>query len=224
MPSHKTTIQIDGSLPRRELRRKVVDQFLKEDPGTGTGDNTSRYTYYVEKLQDGSRIYLTRPAYLKKGFDFRISVEGKVFLTGRDYPKHDDIFEDLEKKKQENPTLYKKLHKAMIRIWNCEEPSEVLKDLNALEFESGFTVELILKTLKWFLIEQDIRDWNYSGRGMFKSRLDKIAYLGSLCVVCGKIINRLPWHCPLCEACVCPLCAYRIENLRCPKCGTALEV
>jgi len=169
---------IDGSLPRRELRRKVVEQFLLEEAGTGSGDMTSRYTYYVEKLQDGDRIYLTRPAYLKKGFDFRISVEGKLFMTGKDYPKHDDIFEDLKKKREENPTLYKRLHEAMTRVYNCHEPEEVLKDFDNLEFKSGFTVELVLKMLKWFFIEQDVRDWNYSGRAMFKSRLDRILRSG----------------------------------------------
>lgn len=174
MPKHELTMTIDGSLPRRELRRKVVEQFLLEEPGTGTGHNTSRYTYYVEKLKDGSRIYLTRPAYLKKGFDFRISVEDKVFMTGHDYPKHDDIFLDLRRKKKENPRLYKRLHKAMTRVYDCEEPENVLKDLGNPKFKSGFSVELILKVLKWFFIEQDIRDWNYSGRAMFKSALDRI--------------------------------------------------
>lgn len=178
MPSHKLTITIDGSLPRRELRRKVVEQFLLEEAGTGTGDKTSRYTYYVEKLQDGHRIYLTRPAYLKKGFDFLIHVEGKVFMTGKDFPKHNDIFEDLKKKREENPTLFKRLHEAMTRVYNSQDPEEVLKDLDNLKFKSGFTVELMLKTLKWFFIEQDIRDWNYSGRGMFKARLDRILKLG----------------------------------------------
>ena len=178
MPSHEITITINGSLPRKELRRKVVEQFLSEEPGTGTGDKTSRYTYYVEKLQDGRRIYLTRPAYLKKGFDFLIHVEGKVFMTGKDFPKHDDIFEDLKKKREENPILFKRLHEAMTRVYNCQDPEELLKDLDNLKFKSGFTVELMLKTLKWFFIEQDIRDWNYSGRGMFKARLDRILKLG----------------------------------------------
>ncbi len=150
-----------------------------EEPGTGTDYKTSRYKYFVEELQDGRRIYLTRPAYLKKGFDFLIHVEGEVFKTGRDFPKHDDLFEDLNEKKKENPALYQQLHEAMTSVYDCQDPEEVLKYLDDLEFKSGFTVELILKTLKWFFIEQDIRDWNYSGRGMFKSALDRIFTHGS---------------------------------------------
>lgn len=175
MTRHELTIKIDGSLPRRELRKKVVEQFLLEEAGTGTGEKTSRYVYYVEELDDSSRIYLTRPAWLKKGFDFLIHVENKVFMNGKDNPKHDDIFEDLKKKKKENPILYKRLHEAMNKVYNCKDPSEVLKEFSDLRFKSGFSVELVLKTLKWFFIEQDVRDWNYSGRAMFKSRLDRIA-------------------------------------------------
>jgi hypothetical protein len=174
MSVHVLEISITGS-SRIELRRKVIDQFFKEEAGTGAGDKTSRYTYYVEKLKDGSRVFLTRPAYLKKGFDFVIRVEGKSFSNGKDNPSHDDIFKDLEQKRRENPQLYTRLHEAMIRVHSCEEPEEVLGDINDLRFESGFSAELILKVLKWFFIEQDIRDWNYSGRGMFKTRLDEIS-------------------------------------------------
>jgi len=68
------------------------------------------------------------PAYLKKGFDFVIRVEGKIFLNGKDNPCHNDIFEDLKRKKRENPRLYERLHEAMTRVYNCEEPEDVLRD------------------------------------------------------------------------------------------------
>jgi len=180
MTRYELVIKIDGSLPRRELRKKVVEQILLEEAGTGRGEKTSKYIYYVEELEDGSRIYLTRPAYLKKGFDFLIHVKDKVFMNGKDNPKHDDIFEDLRKKKKENPILYKRLHEAITRVYSCEDPSEVLKEFSDLKFKSGFSFELILKTLKWFFIEQDIRDWNYSGRAMLKSGLDEIASQATL--------------------------------------------
>ncbi len=80
---------------REELRKVVVFKFLEEKPGLGKGDEASRYRYNVETMSDGRRVYLTRPAYLKKGFDFCINVEGTVFQTGHEYPKHGDIFDDL---------------------------------------------------------------------------------------------------------------------------------
>lgn len=160
---------------REDLRRIVVYKFLDEEPGSGRGDDASRYRYNVETLSDGRRIYLTRPAILKKGFDFRISVEHTTFKTGKDYPKHDDIFDDLKQKKVENANLYRRLHQAMERVFNCEEPSKFLHEYSDIVFHSGHPIELILKVIKWFFIEQDIRDWNYSGRQMFMNRLRAIA-------------------------------------------------
>ena len=37
----------------------------------------------------------------------------------------------------------------------------------------GFSLEVVLKVLKWLWIEQDIRYWNYSGRQMLKASVDK---------------------------------------------------
>lgn len=159
---------------RVELRKIVVFQFLEEEPGSGRGDSTSRYRYNVETLVDGKRVYLTRPAYLKKGFDFRINVERTVFQTGQEYPKHDDIFDDLRLKKQTNPTMCRELHQALERVYDCEDPEDILPEYADIKFGAGYPIDLILKVIKWFLIEQDIRDWNYSGRQMFKSGIDEI--------------------------------------------------
>jgi len=69
-----------------ELRKIVVSQFLKEEPGLGGGNDASHYHYNVEVLSDGRRIYLTRPAYLKEGFDFRIQ-SSMLFLFETDTKK-----------------------------------------------------------------------------------------------------------------------------------------
>lgn len=68
----------------------------------------------------------------------------------------------------------------MTDVFNCQEPNLILKNNPNVNFNTGFSVELILKILKWFFIEQDIRDWNYSGRGMFFSGLNQIYQTGSL--------------------------------------------
>lgn len=159
---------------REELRKIMVSQFLKEEPGLGRGDDASHYRYNVETLSNGRRIYLTRPAYLKKGFDFRINVERTVFQTGQEYPKHDDIFNDLGEKMKRDPAMCKRLHQVIERVYNCEDPEEILPEYTDVKFDVGHSVDLILKVIKWFLIEQDIRDWNYSGRQMFKDGVDRI--------------------------------------------------
>ena len=152
---------------RQNLRKIIVLKFLEEEPGSGSGSNTSRYRYNVETLNNGSKIYLTRPAYLKKGFDFRINVEDMTFLTGGEYPKHDDIFNDLTLKRKSNPDMARGLYEAIKEVYECKDPEDVLPKYSGVKFEIGYSIELILKVLKWFFIEQDIRDWNFSGRAMF---------------------------------------------------------
>ena len=152
---------------RQELRRIVVLNFLEENPGLGSGEKASRYRYNVETLSDGRRIYLTRPAYLKKGFDFRINVENTTFMTGKEYPKHDDIFNDVRIKKQEDLAAARRLLAVISEVYGCKDPQDLLAATRNLRFSTGHPVELVLKVIKWFLIEQDIRDWNYSGRKMF---------------------------------------------------------
>jgi len=158
---------------RNELRKIVINEFLTEKPGTGRGKKASRYKYIVEKLENGRKIYLLRPAWKKAGFDFEIWVE-KWLNKADKRPSHEDILNDLRQKREIDPLSYKRLHEAMLRVYNCEEPDEVLKDYQDLRFEKGLSVELILKVIKWFFIEQDIRYWNFSGRNMFKKALDRI--------------------------------------------------
>lgn len=171
---HEMDFVVRNYASREELRKTIVSKFLEEKPGLGKGDDASHYRYNVETLSDDRRIYLTRPAYLKKGFDFRINVEGTIFQTGHDYPKHDDIFDDLSLKRQENPAMCMRLHQAIEQVYNCEDPEDILPECANIKFNVGHPVDLILKVIKWFLIEQDIRDWNYSGRQMFKNGIDEI--------------------------------------------------
>ena len=48
---------------RVELRKIVVSKFLEEEPGIGRGSDASHYSYNVETLSNGRRVYLSRPAY-----------------------------------------------------------------------------------------------------------------------------------------------------------------
>ena len=144
---------------------KIVNMFLGEDGGYWKDGKkyATRYKYFVETLSDGRRIYLYRPTYLNRGIDFQVTVEKYDGLeNGR--PSHEDIFEDLKGKKANNPQTYPKLIEAITRVWNCEEPDVVLRDYPQLNFTCGHSVELLLKSLKWLFIEQDVTYWNYVGR------------------------------------------------------------
>ena len=168
---HAVVWTLKGS-SRKELRDAAVLKFLSEKGGYWKGDKkyVTKYTYYVETLADGKRVYLLRPTFLNKGIDFQVWVEGmKDGVDAR--PSHQDMFNDLNQKTIENPEKTKKLLALIDRLWNCEDPEEVLKG-NKLEFKSGYSVEMILKILKWLFIEQDITYWNYDGRGMLKAAID----------------------------------------------------
>lgn len=161
---------------RNSLRKIVIDTFMKEKAGHGGGEYTSRYKYIVETLTTGEKVYLTRPVPLNKGFDFIIHVEGLTFMNGRDNPRHQDITEDLERKKQTNLKAFNRLKNALEDVFLCEDPDDIYpKYAKELVFsDEGFSSELILKVVKWFFIEQDVRYWNWSGRKMFMEGMQTI--------------------------------------------------
>lgn len=159
------------NLTRRELRAKVIEEFLKEEPGTGKGDLVSKYTYLVDTLADGKRVFLTRPARLNNGFDFEIRVENMKFTGAKgrstNRPSHPVIYQDLNEKKASSPTAYARLYELIKRVYECAEISP--DDYVDLTFSCGLPVDMLLATIKWFFIEQDVTYWNYSGRAMFMS-------------------------------------------------------
>lgn len=161
---------------RNELRKLVVNELFKEIPGIGKGDDASYYRYNVERLLDGNKIFITRPANLKNGFDFLIHVENHEFLNGKDTPRHDDIIGDLQKKKAIDEVKFEQIKIAIDRIYGCEDSNNVINDYLELDYfdNSGLAIDVVLKIVKWFFIEQDIRYWNYSGRKMFKDGVDAI--------------------------------------------------
>ena len=97
---------------RISIRNQVVTEFLREDPGSGKGENSTKYRYNVESLADGSLIYLKRPAPLNKGFDFEIHVENTAFKekgSRKTMPSHRNIIDDLILKKSSDSKEYKKV-------------------------------------------------------------------------------------------------------------------
>lgn len=75
MAQHEITMFFSNAGSRNEVRMRVVNALASEVPGTGSGDNASKYIYFVETLSSGDRVYLQRPANLHNGFDFLVCVE-----------------------------------------------------------------------------------------------------------------------------------------------------
>lgn len=176
MSKHEITHYFSNSGSRNEVRMRVIDELLNEEPGKGNAILASHYIYYVETLSDGRRVFLKRPAFLHNGFDFVVCVENMNYANpgerARNNPKHEDILHDLETKYFDQPDEYNKLYALLYKVLNCQEVSE--EEMKQLNFKSGLPVDHILKVIKWLFIEQDIRYWNYSGRYKLWTEILKI--------------------------------------------------
>lgn len=158
---------------REEYREKLISLFLKEKHGSL--HEVTYYYYYVDTLEDGNRIYLKRPTQLNKGVDFEVRVSGVNFRYGKygniistgNRPSHNDIFEDLCLKRDEDIRKFEILIKLITKIYDCRDISP--EEHQNCRFQRGLSTELILKVLKWLFIEQDITYWNRSGREMLYS-------------------------------------------------------
>lgn len=165
----KKTVSINAS-SREEYHRQLIMLFLEEEHGTSEGWNY--YDYYVETGENGKKIYLHRPAYKNKGMDFEVRVEDYQFRYGKygnvissgNRPSHSEIWNDVHEKVVENPGDGQKLKELITDIYNCEEPNEALMD--SCHFTTGLPLDLLLYTIKWLFIEQDMTYWNQSGREM----------------------------------------------------------
>lgn len=151
---------------RNDVRMRVVDAFSQEIPGTQ--DEASKYIYYVEELNDGNWVYLQRPAWLHNGFDFLVCVTNMNYAAPgarrRNAPTHDDFYDDLMCKKEENPAMYARFYRLLRKVYECYDVTE--DEIRRIHFNSGLDADHILKVIKWLFIEQDIRYWNNSGRHM----------------------------------------------------------
>ena len=103
---------------RAEIRKEIINLFLAENPGTGKGEFTSKYRY-ITKIVEDNEIYLSRPAQFNNGFDFTLNVSNINFnpdgrATTR--PTHQNIFDDLNLKKEANPELFLELTSAPFSI------------------------------------------------------------------------------------------------------------
>lgn len=159
-----TTMTIPNSGTRFEVRKRVTNIFDLEP--AGTLEKRWSYKYFVETLSDGKRVYLQRPANLHYGDDFRICVEGANYASddkqARNYPKHDEVREDLLKKQTENPELYAAYYITLEKIFKCQDVSD--EELASFPFKSGWPADHAARILKWMFIEQDIRYWSFTGR------------------------------------------------------------
>ncbi len=163
---------IDYSLPsgdRFTMRENLIQTFLGEQPGTGNGNNASRYRYNVEQFGNYS-IFLNRPTQLNKGFDFTVNINGLFFKKNRRYssPSHQDIIDALTDCKINFPHIYPSIAQKLQQIYDCEPVFPVPSGGTFCDYTGNrHPIEIILLAVKWLFMEQDCAYWNYSGRAMF---------------------------------------------------------
>jgi len=162
-------INVDSINDKVVLRNHILNQWIVEIPN-------SKYRYFVETLLNGNRIYLERPGRLNKGCDFVIFIENHItFINGNDKPpRHDFITNDLTIKKQNlSQAEWNLLLLAIQSIYYCEPYQTAFAFCNNLPV-LGESYELVLKTLRWLFIEQDVTYWSGQGRNMLYTHILKL--------------------------------------------------
>jgi len=125
--------------------------------------------YEVESLGDGRKIVITKPGG-KFTFgrirreDFMVWVydpeESTLWLIS-----HKDIYNDLEAKGDVSPEDTIEIIDALERVYNGEDPEDVLKNL-ALSNPTGEHPEVLLKAYKWIWGQEDCNYPEGKGRAM----------------------------------------------------------
>ena len=106
------------------MRKNLIQTFLCESPGIGTGDDASRYQYNVEQFGDYG-VFLKRPTQLNKGFDFTVNIKGLFFKKNRRYsnPSHQDIIDALTDCKINFTQTYPIIAQKLQEIYECNPVS-----------------------------------------------------------------------------------------------------
>jgi len=125
--------------------------------------------YEVEQLTDGKKIVITKPGGKfvfgrVKREDFMVWVynpnESILWLIS-----HKDIYNDLEEKGEIDSKETIKIIDALERVFDGEEPDEVLKN-SELTISSGEPPEVLLKAYKWIWGQEDCNYPEGEGREM----------------------------------------------------------
>jgi hypothetical protein len=171
----KPSVIVEWRIPdgdRSALRRAVAEKWLEESPHTN-------YRYNVEQCASGRKVYLLRPTWLNKGFDFQVNVEGFRSVTRaakgqtKEMPSHTDVIHDLQTKVKANPKLAGSLFDAVCDIYDCSEPTDVsARDSSTVSVSKGLPTDQLLYIIKWLFIEQDLTYWLQTGRDMLMAAIE----------------------------------------------------
>ena len=153
---------MDGNRSPEQWRCDTISLFFNEERRTGD----YHYAYEVERMADGSAIFLLRPTW-KRGLDYLVVYKDRGgALMG---PRFEDVNSDLAAKKKAEPELYESLLNAASAVHMGEDPVGALgRYPKVLNYSwEGMPVENLLKIMKWLFIDEDIKYWAHEGRDMW---------------------------------------------------------
>ncbi|MDO9538167.1 MAG: hypothetical protein Q7J68_07595 [Thermoplasmata archaeon] len=159
-----------GNLYKHEI--ELVDLDIKNQPREEFREhlkNVKYRGYEVEQLTDGRKIVITKPG----GKSFYGNARREDFMVWIYNPKdsslwlisHKDISNDIELKGNINPKETIKLIDTMERVFNGEEPSDVL-ETTKLNSMVGEPPDVLLKAYKWIWGQEDCNYPTGEGREM----------------------------------------------------------
>ena len=155
-------IELAFRLPALETRA-MARVFLMQK--WGEEKEGGKYRYFVEKFDNGGRLYLERPGRLNKGCDFVIFLENSfLHKNGNDRPpSHKDLFGDLERKKAR---LAPKHWRALLDAIRAEYDLKTAPPLALRTGDDELDAARLTALCRWFFLEQDLTYWNRTGRHM----------------------------------------------------------
>ncbi len=161
--------------PKKNIYNHAIDLSLltiKNAPREKFREELEKISYRgyeVEQLSDGRKIVITKPGgkfifgSIKRE-DLMVWIynekDNSLWLIS-----HKNILNDLEEKVAANENEAIKIINALERVYNGEEPDDVLKD-SALNTPCGELPELLLKAYKWIWGQEDCNYPTGQGRDM----------------------------------------------------------
>jgi hypothetical protein len=90
--------------------------------------------------------------------------DGKKYKS----PRQVDLIRELQFIAEQIPDGHQRILQAVESVWKCENVTTVCARIcpTIADADLAFRIERALKVAKWLFIEQDITDWNTSGRAM----------------------------------------------------------
>lgn len=138
--------------------------------------------YEVEQISDGRKIVITKPGG-KKAFGRTYKEDIMVFIfdpmdDSLWQISHNQIFNDIKAKVEEDKVQGKKLLLYLERTYNGEEPEDSIEDIRSLSFISGENPEVLIKAYKWIWGQEDVNYPTKAGRALswqsFQEMIDQL--------------------------------------------------